>query len=112
MTDRSVIIEHISGTGLADRCLAYQSRFLTDPFLKEEIRSELWLWLLTYDIEKLSNAYEEKHLNALITRYLQNQLFSKNSEFYYRWRRISEERQTKVPIEVLYDDGDDEDYDE
>lgn len=113
MTDRNVIVAYISGTGLADRCLVYQTRHLKDPFLKEEIRSELWLWLLTYDIDKLSNAYEENHLNALITRYLQNQLFSKNSEFYYRWRRISEERQTKVPLESVYrnEDKEDEDYD-
>ncbi len=110
MTDRNVIIDFISGSSLADRCLAYQARFIRDPFLREEIWSELWLWLLTYDLEKLSNAYENKHLNALITRYLQNQLFSKNSEFYYRWRRISEERQTKVGYEVL-EPEEEEDYD-
>lgn len=111
MTDRNEIIAHISGTGLADRCLVYQTRWEKDPFLKEEIAQELWLWLLTYDIEKLSDAYENKHLNALITRFLQNQLFSKNSEFFYRYRRVSEERQTKVPIEALYGEEEEEDYD-
>ena len=111
MTDRNAIIAHISGTGLADRCLVYQTRYEKDPFLREEITQELWLWLLTYDIEKLSDAYENKHLNALITRFLQNQLFSKNSDFFYRYRRVSEERQTKVPIETLYGEEGDEDYD-
>lgn len=108
MTDRNDIIAFISGTSLADRCLSYQTRYITDPFLREEIRQELWLWLLTYDIEKLSDAYENKHLNALITRYLQNQLFSKNSEFYYRWRRISEERQTKVGYDAVEPDMEDD----
>ena len=103
MTDRNVIIAHISGTGLADRCLVYQTRYEKDPFLREEISQELWLWLLTYDEAKLSDAYENKHLNALITRYLQNQIFSKNSQFYYTHKRISNERQTRVDIKKLYD---------
>ena len=85
---------------------------LTAAFsIRRGTRRTMWLWLLTYDIEKLSDAYENKHLNALITRFLQNQLFSKNSDFFYRYRRISEERQTKVPIESLYWEEEDDDYD-
>ena len=78
---------------------------------KAATRQEMWLWLLTYDEAKLSDAYENKHLNALITRYLQNQLFSKNSEFYYRYRRVSESRQTQVPIETIYKDEEEENDD-
>lgn len=103
MTPRNEIIDYLLRSGIADKCASYQSRYEKDPYLREEIRSEMWLWLLTYDEDKLSDAYENKHLNALITRYLQNQIFSKNSQFYYTHKRISDERQTRVDIKTLYD---------
>ena len=112
MTPRNDIIKHLIDTGLAARCVSYQARFEKSPYLREEILQEMWLWLLTYDEAKLSDAYENGHLNALLTRYLQNQLRSKNSEFYYRYRKISEERQTQVPIETLYKDDEGNDNDE
>lgn len=89
MTERDEILKYIIDTGLADTCLQYQLRDCKNPYWREEMRSELWLWLCEYDIEKLADAYEKKHLNALITRYLQNQWKSRTSPFYKRYKKYS-----------------------
>ena len=39
--------------------------------------------------EKLNDAYLNKHLNALITRYIQNQLFSKTSEYFRKYVKFN-----------------------
>lgn len=85
---REEIIAYLLETGLVDRCVRYQTNKCRNGYLKEEITQELWLWLLTYDLEKLTDAYENKHLNALITRYLCNQFHSKNSPFFKNQRKF------------------------
>ena len=86
MTDRKEIIDFLVNDGLVDRCVKYQTR-KADPYLREELTQELWLWLFDYDIAKLSDAYENKHLNALISRWISNQFHSKNSPFFKRYRK-------------------------
>lgn len=49
---------------------------------KEDLRQDLVVFLLTYDNEKMNNAHFNNHMNALITRILQNQLYSNTSKFY------------------------------
>ena len=84
--DRSEILKELL-TGLTEACIYYQTRGL-DDYLVEEITQECWLWLCTYNFDKLRNAYENHHLSALLTRYLQNQIRSSNSAFYKRYRRM------------------------
>lgn len=86
---RSEIIDYLRESGLAARCLSYQMKGAVPAYWKEEMRQEMWLWLLTYDEDKLADAYRNNHLNALITRYLQNQLRSSTSAFYRRYKRPS-----------------------
>lgn len=89
-TERLEIMAYISGTGLDQRCIAYNTNKCRDKELVKDLHQELWLWLCTYDLEKLQNAYENKHLNALITRYLQNNYFSKSSPFYKNFRKFND----------------------
>ena len=64
---------------------------------------EVFLWLCQYDIEKLSNAYYNRHLNALCTRFIQNQWFSKTSPFYKAFKKFDmnsdeiTERELNIP---------------
>lgn len=106
MTPRNVIIDYLLNSGLADKCASYQSRYEKDTYIREEIREEMWLWLLTYNEEALSDAYENNHLNALISKFLAVQLRGKNSQFYRRYKLISDERQTRVDIRTLYNEED------
>lgn len=80
--ERQEIVDYLVESGLVERCVGYQTNKCRNEYLKEELLQETWLWICTYDLDKLKNAYEEKHLNALITRYLKNQFFSKTSPFY------------------------------
>lgn len=86
MVPREEIIQYLLKSGLVDKCVKYQTKG-ADPYLREELTQELWLWIFEYDITKLSDAYENRHINALITRWLQNQFHSKNSPFYKRYRK-------------------------
>lgn len=84
---RKAIIEELMETGLAERCLVYQTKGCKMDYWVEELRQEMWLWLMTYDIDKLRDAWENGHLNALITRYLCNQFNSKTSPFYKTYKK-------------------------
>lgn len=89
MVSRDEIIKHIMDTRLVEECVRYQT-IKAPKYYVEELTQELWLWLLTYDLDKLTNAYLNKHLNALITRWLQNQFYSKSSPFYKRYKKYDE----------------------
>lgn len=86
MAERQEIIDHIIETGLVEKCVRFQTRGANE-YLKEELTQELWLWLMEYDIDKLGDAYENNHLNALITRWISNQFHSRNSPFHKRYRK-------------------------
>lgn len=75
-------------SGLVETCVSYQLNKCKNPYFKEELIQETYLWLMTYDIEKLQDAYVHRHLNALITRYLINQWFSNTSPFYKNFKRF------------------------
>lgn len=88
MSSRDEIIAFIQDSRLLETCVDYQLlKFQGNHQNKEDIIQDAWLWLLTYDEAKLNDAYEHKHLNALITRYLQNQINSTTSEYWRRYRR-------------------------
>lgn len=87
---RQEIINKIIKERLVETCVQYRLNKCKSHYLKEELVQECYLWLMTYDIAKLNDAYENKHLSALITRYLINQFFSKTSDFYKRYKRWDE----------------------
>lgn len=89
MTDeRREIVDSVLKSGLAEKCVAYQTNKCNNQYLKEELLQELYLWLCTYDIDKLKDAYKKKHMNALITRWISNNFFSKTSPFYKQFKRF------------------------
>lgn len=88
--NRDTIIQHILDTGLLTTCVDYQLKKQPQHYVnRDDILSDAWLWLLTYDIEKLTNAYLNNHLNAIITRYLQNQIFSKTSDYFRKYVKFN-----------------------
>lgn len=85
---RTEIIDFVLKTGLAKKCVQYQTNKCKNQYLKEELLQELYLWLLTYDLNKLWDAYTNKHINALMTRWIINNFFSKTSPFYKHFRKF------------------------
>lgn len=104
--DRQEIIDYILSSKLVETCVQYRLNKCRSQYLKDEMVQEVWLWLCSYDIGKLRNAYENRHLSALITRFIINQYFSKTSPFYKKFKKFdlcSDEltyKELKIPDEV------------
>lgn len=85
MTNREIVDKYLEN-GLIDKCLDYQFMKIKDKQFKEDFRNDLILDLLTY--EKLPQVEEEGHVNALITRVIVNNIFSRTSWYYRRYVRF------------------------
>lgn len=75
---------------LLKECMDYQFLKLCklDPGkrqFKDDLFQDICIWLLTYDNDKLNDAYRKKHMNALITRIIQNQIYSASSKFFRQY---------------------------
>lgn len=87
---RDTIIQDILKSGLLVTCVDYQLKRQPQHYQnRADIIQDAWLWLLSYDIEKLTDAYLNNHLNALLTRYIQNQIFSKTSDYYRKYVKLN-----------------------
>ena len=87
---REEIIKDILESGLLTTCVDYQLKKQPQHYMnRDDIIQDAWLWLLSYDIQKLNDAYINKHLNALLTRYIQNQIFSKTSEYFRKYVKFN-----------------------
>lgn len=87
------IVDKYLNNGLIRKCVDMQ--FLKMPLgdkwkqqFKEDFYQDLVITLLTYNNEKLNNADHYMHMNALITRIIQNQLYSNHSSFYLDYCRL------------------------
>ena len=87
---RKEIIDKIIKERLVETCVQYRLNKCKSNYYKEELIQECYLWLSTYDITKLTDAYENKHLSALITSYVIRQFYSGTSDFYKRYKRWDE----------------------
>ena len=88
--EREEIINKIIKERLVETCVQYRMNKCKSSYLKEEMISETYMWLCTYRMDYLQNAYTENHLSALITAYIIRQWFSHTSDFYKRYKRFDE----------------------
>lgn len=70
----------------------------------EDMWQDLIVFLMTYDNEKLNNAHHYNHINALVTRILQNQLYSNHSKFYIDYIKFGA-KSDDIKDKHLRDDG-------
>lgn len=90
MRRREEVIKYIIDSGLLVTCIDYQLKRQPQHYEnRDDIIGDAWVWILSYDEEKLVDAFDNNHLNALITRYLQNQLFSTTSEYYRKYIKFN-----------------------
>lgn len=101
MTDRKEIIDYALKSGLLRRCVECQvSKAKTEKQFLDDIEQDLWVWIMDYDIEKLSDAYENNHLNALISRVIINWLWSTTSPYHKQYRHFLE-NSDEITDEIL-----------
>lgn len=78
------IIEKYLNNGLIDRCLDYNFNKISKEY-KNDFKNDLIIELMEYD--KLGKVEAEGHMNAFLTRCIQNNVFSKTSWYYRRYIR-------------------------
>lgn len=82
-----------NGGNLVWKCVNYQFARLKENEswkmqFREDFYHDLIIYLLTYDNEKLNNAHDNGHFNALVTRIIQNQIYSSSSKFYIQYLKF------------------------
>lgn len=85
-------------------CVECQFAKLKDKSNLEDFFQDLVLYLLSYDNEKLNNAHLNNHFNALVTRIIQNNIFSVTSPYYKNYRKFeskTEEISNKIRETVI-----------
>ena len=85
---RQEIADYLIQTGLPERCIRYQTNKSSNKELKNDLLQELWLWILTYDLTKLADSFDNGHINALLTRWIRNQWHSRTSPFFKEFRKF------------------------
>lgn len=88
MTNKEIVDQYLS---LISECINYQFSNIKDKSIlqwKEDLTNDVVVWLYDYDSEKLLDAHVNNHMNALITRIIQNNLFSVTSPFYKAYRKF------------------------
>lgn len=94
------ITDYLLSHNLIEECVKYQTLKYKEFDNIEDLVQDTWLWILSYDENKLEDAYDNKHLNALITRYLSNNLFSKSSPYWSKYKKFRE-RTDEITQEAL-----------
>lgn len=89
MTNAEIVEKNF---GLLTTCMECQFSKASekDKSYYEDFFQEICLILLEYDNAKLNKIVEDKHLNAFITRIIQNNLFSKTSPFYKKYKKLDD----------------------
>lgn len=85
---RDEIIKYLEKSKLIETCVQYRLNRCKDKEMLKEMVQETWVWALTYDLDKMVDAYLNGHLSALITRFICNQYFSRTSAFYRQFKKF------------------------
>ena len=84
MTNREIVEKYLEN-GLIDRCLEYQFKNQCKQY-REDYKHDLIIELLEYP--RLQQVEESGHMNAFLTRCIQNNIYSKSSWYYRRYIRF------------------------
>lgn len=108
MLTNGEIVQRYLNSGLIEKCVECQFAKVKNKSNKEDFFQDLILILLEYDNKKLNNAHEHKHMNALITRIIVNNIFSKTSPYYKKYGKYASraEEITNEMIETIADEED------
>lgn len=100
MTNKEIVEANLD---LITTCINCQFSGKKDKQFKEDFKQDLLVYLLMYDNEKLNNAVENNHLNALITKCIRNQIFSFSSKYWRQYERWDTKTEDLTKVEDLED---------
>lgn len=108
MLSNSEIVQIYLDNRLIKTCVECQFSKLKDRQYEDDFFQDLVLILLEYDNEKLNDAHNNNHINALITRIIMNNIYSVTSKYYKNYIKFNSNSDeiTKEVINI----SDEEDY--
>lgn len=95
LSNNEILLDNLN---LINTCISYQVTKYNQYRFIDDIKQDIYLIILNYDNEKLNKIVDDKRMNAFITGILVNQLYSRTSPFYRRYRKFSEEI---APFELI-----------
>ncbi len=87
-TNKEIVDGNIN---LLRTCVECQFSKVKDKFtfqFIEDLYQDLYITLIEYDNEKLNDAADNNHLNALISQMIINSIWSKTSPFYRKYKKF------------------------
>lgn len=89
MLSNSEIVQIYLDNRLIKTCVECQFSKLKDRQYEDDFFQDLVLILLEYDNDKLNNAHNNNHINALITRIIMNNIYSVTSKYYKNYIKFN-----------------------
>lgn len=109
MLSNSEIVQIYLDNRLIKTCVECQFSKLKDRQYEDDFFQDLVLILLEYDNEKLNNAHNNNHINALITRIIINNIYSVTSKYYKNYIKFNS-NSDEITKDVINISDDEEDY--
>lgn len=78
------------------------------PKYRDDLAQEVYIIILEYDRDKITEMYNNKQLNFFLTRIIKNQINSVTSPFYRKYRKFYELTDENKNNYTHMDDNDDE----
>lgn len=86
-TNHEIVEENMK---LIRTCVECQFSRSSDKEYMEDFYHDLIIILLEYDNDKMNDAVDNSRLNALITRIIQNNIFSRTSRFWRDYKKFND----------------------
>lgn len=106
MLSNSEIVQIYLDNRLIKTCIECQFSKLKDRQYEDDFFQDLVLILLEYSNDKLNDAHNNNHMNALITRIIMNNIFSSTSRYYKDYIKFNNKSEaiTKGILEIYEDE--------
>ena len=105
MSNREIVDIYLNN-GLIQTCVDCQFSKIQDKEYKEDFFQDLILILLTYDNDKMMDAHQNNHMNALITRIIINNIWSETSRYYADYYKFKNKTREFKPDDFNIPDKD------
>ena len=100
------IVEYYLNNGLIQTCVDCQFSKIQDKQFKDDFFQDLCIILLTYDNDKMMDAHQNGHFNALVSRIIINQIYSVTSPYYRDYYKYLNKMRDYIPDDYKIPDSD------
>lgn len=102
--DREEVINRIISSGVVEEVI---DNIGVKELYRDDLIQETYLILLEYDQNRLKEIEEKGDMRWFITRIITNQINSKTSRFYYKYKKFNKDKDENYVISDGIEDVDD-----